>query len=187
MGHWWLVTWNTYGTWLPGDPRGFRTWRGHEYVPPPQRYAKPGEPVYDSREYAARQMATRAITDTPVRLTPSQQQFTLAAIVNDIAELPMTPAVMSVGTDHVHLLARFGSLKIRPTVGRLKSMATRAIKEADPTFDPNRAWAKDCHERRLDDESAYRTGFAYVQRHTDEGALIHIWRKPTTPPSLEHS
>jgi hypothetical protein len=35
MDKYWLVTWVTYGSWLPGDPRGFRTFRGREYVPPP--------------------------------------------------------------------------------------------------------------------------------------------------------
>ena len=42
----WLVSWTTYGTWLPGDKRGYCTWRGGVYVPPPKRYASPGEPTY---------------------------------------------------------------------------------------------------------------------------------------------
>jgi hypothetical protein len=184
MGHWWLVTWNTYGTWLPGDPRGFQTWRGNEYVPPPRRYARPGESVYDPRKYASRHAAARAMTEEPVRLTLAQQRVALPAIVKDIAELPIMPAIMALGPDHVHLLAKFGSLKIRPTVGRLKSMATRAIKDSDPKFNPKRTWAKECHERRLDDEPAYRTAFAYVERHADQGFLIHTWPpKPTAPPS----
>jgi len=33
-----LITWTTYGHWLPGDPRGFRTRGAKEFVPPPQRY-----------------------------------------------------------------------------------------------------------------------------------------------------
>ena len=46
MAKWWLVSWTTYGTWLPGDERGYCTWRKRTYVAPPKRFAKPGEPQH---------------------------------------------------------------------------------------------------------------------------------------------
>lgn len=184
MGNWWLVTWNTYGTWLPGDPRGFRTWRGHTYVPPPRRYAAPGEPTYDRRKFADVHARALNKTSDAVRLVPPHRQVAMAAIVQDIAQLPLRPAILAVGGEHVHFLAKFGSLKIRQTVGRLKSEATRAIKQADPAFLPKRTWAKECHMRRLDDERAYCNAYAYIQRHINEGAAIHTWLpKPTSLPS----
>ena len=64
---WWLVTFGTYGVWLPGDPRGFQTWRGREYVPPPARYAKPGEATYDPAPHRTRYAAAkRSMTHDPV-------------------------------------------------------------------------------------------------------------------------
>src|SRR5258708_35638890 len=58
---WWLVTWSTYGSWLPGDPRGFQIWRGQEYVPPPKRYAKPGEDTYDRSKYVQRHQEAKSM------------------------------------------------------------------------------------------------------------------------------
>jgi len=174
-GKWWLVTWTTYGTWLPGDPRGFRTWRGSEYVPPPKRYAAPDEATYRARDYSARYEAAQRVTDDAVLLSSTQCQVACDACVTDIDELGIVASVIAVGPVHTHLLARFGSHRIRPTVGRLKSMMTRAIKEHDPRFQPKRTWSKGCHPRSCVDECDYRTKFRYVERHRNDGAIVHVW------------
>ena len=73
----WLVTWTTYGTWLPGDPRGFRTWRGKVYVPPPARYGDSGESVYDPSHYVDRYQVAVDAVERPVLLSTSQRQAVL--------------------------------------------------------------------------------------------------------------
>jgi hypothetical protein len=83
---WWLVTWSTYGSWLPGDPRGFQTWRGKEYVPPPKRYAKPGEETYDPSKYAKTYQLAKVMVPEPVKLTQVQRQFAVDAVVAEIAK-----------------------------------------------------------------------------------------------------
>ncbi|MCG3179184.1 MAG: hypothetical protein BIFFINMI_01517 [Phycisphaerae bacterium] len=65
----WLVTWSTYGAWLPGDPRGFQTRRGRQHVPPPVRYAAPGEDVYDARRYRALFEYARSLSRGAIFLT----------------------------------------------------------------------------------------------------------------------
>jgi hypothetical protein len=47
MDRYWFLTWTTYGTWLPGDARGFvgRVW--NEDLGPRVKHNEPGTP-YDA-------------------------------------------------------------------------------------------------------------------------------------------
>ncbi len=122
-----LISWTTYATWLPGDKRGYCTWRGKQYVPPPKRYAKPGEAIYRASEHTHVRDLAKSICDDPVYLTNNEMKIALAAIVREIAEIPIVPAIMSLGEWHVHWLCYFGTLKIRPVVSRVKAAATREL------------------------------------------------------------
>ncbi|MFN4261319.1 MAG: hypothetical protein ACK4RK_18700 [Gemmataceae bacterium] len=168
----WFVTWSTHGSWLPGDPRGFQTWRGKEYVPPPRRYAKPGKPIYDPRQYHDRWLLAKEMCPGAVTLTPEEQQLVLNALVEDINLLPVQPHILSVGDWHIHFIAQFGALRIRPTVGRLKLHATLAIPKRTAR---KQIWAQGCHMKSLPDEEALTNGIDYVRRHVEEGALIYEW------------
>src|SRR5436190_14693419 len=73
--HWFHVTTHTYGAWLYGDPRGFRTRRHREYVegdyknpPPPGKYAD---------EY---ERSKESLKQEPVRLTPEFRAVVGAAL-----------------------------------------------------------------------------------------------------------
>jgi hypothetical protein len=57
-----------------------------------------------------------AATDAPVYLTSMQKQIALDAMIKEIAEMPITPAIMSLGRSHVHFCAQFGAVEIRPGV-----------------------------------------------------------------------
>ncbi len=173
MPLWWFVTWSTYGWWLPGDPRGFQTRRGREYVPPPARYAGPSERPYDAAQYRGRWRYARRLCPEAVRLTPEEQQLALDAVVNDIGQLQVAPRILGFGATHVHLVAKFGLLKIRPTVGRWKSHATRALPNPGTR---RRVWAEGCHMKSLTDEEAFNNAVNYVRDHVNEGALIHEWQ-----------
>ena len=170
---WWLVTWNTYASWLPGDPRGFQTWRGREYVPPPARYAKTGERVYDPAVYAARHKQAKAISGDAVTLTRDERDVTLNAIVAEVDKLRFVAAILAIGGQHSHLLAKFGVLKIRTTVGVLKGEATKALRERG--FNREQFWATECHMKSKQTGREFMTAFHYVRRHVDEGAAVYVW------------
>jgi hypothetical protein len=165
----WLVTWTTYGSWLPGDPRGFRTFRAKEYVPPPARYARDGEPTYDPSDYADRYAKAKEQVPHAVTLTREEQNAALQAIVDELTCLHIPTDIVAVNTDHVHLIARFGSHSIRPTVGRLKSGATRAIPNPG---DRKRIWTKNCHMESLNSDEDLHNAVAYVRCHREQGAII---------------
>ena len=172
-GKWWLVTWTTYGTWLPGDPRGFQTRAGREYIPPPARYARPGEAAYVSGAYAGRYRHAQAVTAAPARMNAAECRGALDVILREIEHLPIEPCALAVGPTHVHLLARFGAVKIRPTIARLKSAATRALAGFGQG---KRLWCRGCHSKSLPDEVALRRALDYVCRHVSQDAVLHVWR-----------
>jgi hypothetical protein len=145
MAKWWLISWTTYATWLPGDERGYRTWRGQKYVPPPKRYAKQGELTYKSNVHAAVHKQAQAISEEAIYLSPNQLKIALAAMVEEIAEIPIVPAIMSIGDWHVHWLCYFSTLKIRPVVSRVKAAATRELNSRG--FTGKKPWTKGCNLR----------------------------------------
>lgn len=174
MSNWWLITWTTYGTWLPGDPRGFQTWQGRRYIPPPARYAKPGEPTYRAQDYEDEfREAQESMTEDPVHLEPDQQRLAAEAIVEEAAFIPISPAVLAVGRDHAHFLAKFGMLLIRPTIGRLKAAAVRRLHDAGAAS--HRIWCRNCHMKSKAGGEEFRMAFHYVRRHETEGAFVYVW------------
>ena len=96
------------------------------------------------------------------------------ALAADLAKLALVPAIQSVAAQHVHLLAKFGSLRIRPTVGRLKYAATQKLRERGVAS--LRFWAKGEHMESLPTEQAFLNAFEYVRGHEDEGAVVRIWQ-----------
>jgi hypothetical protein len=174
-GKCWLITWTTYGSWLPGDPRGFQTRDARQYVPPPARYAPPGAVAYRPAPYRGLHRYAQALTEDVVRLSWPECQTALEAMVEEVRELALLPRAMSVAPTHVHFLGRFGSLLIKATVGRLKSAATRRLEG----FSAERhAWCRDCHIKSIVGEQAVQKAVEYIRRHVEEDGVVHVWEHP---------
>lgn len=175
-GKWWLVTCTTFGTWLPGDPRGFQTWRGNRYIPPPKRYAKLGEQTYQSKDYANEYEAAKdALTQEPIQFNEDQRRVVVSAIVDEAAETTVIPAIIAVGDVHVHFLGKFGSLRIRPTMGRFKAAATRRLHLGE--IDADRIWTRGCHMNSKGTYEEFIAAYRYVNLHEKEGCIVHIWNE----------
>lgn len=174
IGHWWLVTWVTYGSWLPGDPRGFKTWRKREYVPPVYGTAQPDELTYNPDDYKDRLQHARQLCPTEIRLSGPARRICCDAIRADIAEISIAPAILAVATQHVHLIAKFGDCRIRPTVGRMKFAATQQLHLTK--IIAGRIWAKGCHMESLPNQDAFEQAFHYVADHESEGAHLLRWK-----------
>ena len=174
MAKWWLVSWTTYATWLPGDERGYCTWRGKKYIPPPKRYAKPGELIYKASEHTAIHELAQAISDEAVYFSPEEMQIALRAIVSEIAEIDVVPAIISLGRWHVHWLCRFETLKIRTVVGRVKAAATRELNVRG--FQGKRPWTKGCNMKSKATRLECRNAYRYVRNHSQQGCLVYEWK-----------
>ncbi|MCH8828678.1 MAG: hypothetical protein IID45_03770 [Planctomycetes bacterium] len=174
MGKWWLVTFGTYGQWLPGDPRGFKTWRGHRYVPPTYGKNRFGEPTYDPDIFREEYQTAQRMVGDLVAFSMDHRRLVAYAISDDLESLPIVPSILAVTNLHVHLIAKFGGLKIRPSVGRFRSAATQKMHENGVIGE--RFWAKGCHMESLADEETFLQGFEYVKSHEQQGAVVKIWQ-----------
>jgi hypothetical protein len=173
MANWWLVSWTTYATWLPGDKRGYCTWRGREYIPRPKRYAKRGEATYKASEHTQVHELAELVSEEPVYLSRTEMEIALAAMVDEVSQLAVVPAIMSVGEWHVHWLCHFGKLTIRPTVGRVKAAATRELNACG--FQGKKPWTKGCNMRSKTTRRACRSAYKYIRDHCEQRCLIHEW------------
>lgn len=171
----WFVTWSTYGAWLPGDPRGFQTWRRERYVPPPLRYARGGEKPYRPEDYVGLFEYSRSMSRGAVRFARAQQHVAMDAMTARIERMrpKVRPALIVLNRWHFHFIARFPAIRIRQAVGQYKQSATAAL--GPPPGAAPRWWVEGCHMHSLDDAEAVRNAAAYLWSHVAQGDLFHSW------------
>jgi hypothetical protein len=168
---WWFhVTGNTYGTWLPGDPRGWRS-RGHrrhvqgDYRNPPP----PG--LYD----ALNDHSKRLLANDAVLLTRPQRQRGGQAMVRMLRSiLEIELLALSAGRMHYHMLGRFSRARVKSQVGRAKKHASF---ELTPLGAPGRVWARGCRPLPIKNESHQRNAYRYILNHKREGAWVWSFRE----------
>src|SRR5438874_9854273 len=102
--HWFHVTTHTYGAWLYGDPRGFRTRHHREHVEGDYRNPPP-KGTYDERYRQSKDQMSR----DPVFLTVEQRQRALDEFVKSFAKWKIEVRAISIDRVHLHVLARFPS------------------------------------------------------------------------------
>ena len=164
---WFHVQWSTFGTWLPGDPRGFRNHKHRihssgDYKNPPPKGEHAG-----LRRYAQRVMHGKAVTlSSPLRERVRDE------IVRKSIDLGLDPRALAVCFNHVHLLANLDAHRIRASVGQLKRASSHRISDAIA----GTVWAARCHPLLVRDREHYLTVFRYILAHERrEGAAV--WRK----------
>lgn len=103
--NWYHCVGTTYGTWLRGDPRGFRTFRHRCHVegdyrnpPPPGVWA----PIFE--------FSRKRLRWPPVILSPEARDVLCRALVDRLKELDVEIIAFAVARNHFHALARFPAL-----------------------------------------------------------------------------
>ena len=140
-----MVTWRTYGSWLPGDERG---------------YVQDGEilagDVRKSKRSKQRQKSTA------VRLTKRERQIVHRVILGEAEKLGHEIEACVVFSNHVHVVSRPHGESIEEVVGRYKSATTRALWEHGRK---GRIWAKGYDKRFCFTEEELAQRIRYVNRH----------------------
>ena len=115
--NWFHIVLTTYGTWLPGDPRGFRTRHHRQHV----------EGDYKSPLHAK---SALQMTHAPTRLVEDYREILGLALIEKLRRLGgfvLTAAVME---GHVHFLAKLPSGEACKWVGRTKKHAWFEMRDA---------------------------------------------------------
>src|SRR5947209_1153828 len=172
---WFHLIVTTYGAWLYGDPRGFRTRHHREHVegdyknPPP-----PGK-------YADKEARSRRLLKQPPVVIPAEWRQKIGEPLRDkLRTLGAMVLCVSVSGQHAHLLAKMPPGRIpRKWVGQAKKHAKFLANEAGWT---GKLWAVGSKPEPVNDRKHQLNVFNYILRHAEQGAWVWDFRTEQQPP-----
>jgi len=176
---WYHCIGNTYGSWLPGDPRGWRTREHRQHIDGDYKSPPPRGKYDQWHEHSKGLMEREAVV-----LREDQQQIVLDVIAESLALNEILCAVISVSPMHAHVLARFvigrrtssGKLIADPArhyFGIARKRASRRLSE-NGSIPPGGLWSKRTTIVPITDQSHLENVLDYIQRHIQEGAVIYL-------------
>jgi len=186
---------NTYGTWLPGDPRGWREAHHRRHVEGDYKHPPPpgsGEVLYEWCKQHLRRDA--------VDFTPHERKLALTAFAGALLHYHVELIEMCVGAAHFHILARYpqlqsqaspdagvlkrpahpmhGLVAVNPAprliTGKAKSWTTRQLKKAGHYADRvGGVWAEKSKVKPVTDAGHFNYLKAtYIRDHVGQGAVV---------------
>ena len=166
----WFVTWTTYGTWLPGDRRGFvgqvREIESHLAIH--RRLVNaPHEQPNPALEVAAR----ARLRARPIFITADQAGVVVDQVVATVQIRNWTLQSIAVMVNHVHAVVTVPADPDPETILRdLKAYASRALNERFGTPPPGTWWTRSGSKRKCADDTSLQTRIRYVR--DQPGALV---------------
>jgi REP element-mobilizing transposase RayT len=171
MDRYWLLTWTTYGSWLPGDARGFVS--NVRDVPGPEvRHNIPGTPCdWDMPELQL--SARQALKCPPIYLVYEKALVLVGQFQETSTYRGWLLLAVGIMSSHTHLVVGV-PCDPDPSVilGDFKSYGSRALnrrwgKPASGTW-----WTESGSKRKLRDEAAVQAAIQYVK---DQPNRLVIW------------
>ena len=163
---WYHVTASTYGTWLRGDPRGWRSRHHREHVdgdyknPPPKgKYDK----LY---EYSKRLMKR-----DPVRIRKELRQIVVDEMVARLKQEGIPVIVASFDDHHWHGLVKITDHRVRHYVGLAKKHTSHLLRQLG-LMPPGGIWAKRCKPIPIKNRPHQLNVVGYILDHELKGAAI---------------
>ena len=165
MNRYWLLTWTTYGSWLPGDERGCvtRVREGARPNGPRVERDEFGTPLVTNVPGLVR-ASLAAMKGPPVRLTESQATVT-ATDLSATAEFRgwelLAGAVMA---NHIHLVVGVaGDPDPSKLLQIFKSYTSRALNKQWPQPESGTWWTISGSRRKLADDESVSAAVRYVE------------------------
>ena len=165
---WYHVNGNTYGTWLPGDPRGWRE-RWHRRHVEGDYKDPPPAGLHEDRHERSKAL----LTGEAVRLNRRQRRVALEGIVEKLLDRDTELLAASVDAIHYHILARFADDHVRGPVGLAKKNASFLLREHGL---PGTVWARKCRALPVADRAHQLNVYRYILAHANKGACVWTFR-----------
>ena len=153
-----LLTWTTYGTWLPGDERG---------------WVKPGN-GWQQPDPRVQQRAESRMTESACLLDLDQRKIVEQTITRHCELRGWLLHTVNCRSNHVHVVV---SSTQPPVIVRdqLKAWCTRMLKEHQKTNNPQQLmrqkwWTEGGSQRIIDDEDSLERAIYYVREAQDRKA-----------------
>ena len=165
---WRHVTISTYGSWLPGDSRGWRSKKHRKHSSGDYKSPPPRDEHAGLHEYS--KSISRRTVVIPAQLRPLVGRKMLHKLI----ALDHRILAMSVAGMHVHVLVELPSdLKAaRKEIGLCKSASSHAIRKKLP----GRVWARDGDFEPVDSSQHQQRVYRYILNQ--KGAWIWCYRDP---------
>jgi REP element-mobilizing transposase RayT len=166
---WYHVVSHVYGSWLRGDPRGWRSQNHREHVdgdyknPPPKgRYDR------------LHRLSLALMKRDPVAIAAKLREIVVHSVAGKLSALGIEILVASVDAKHLHLLARFRDREPEIWVGRAKKHASHLLRQAGLRTEEGGLWARRCRAEPIRDREHQVNAFRYILKHRQKRAAI--WR-----------
>jgi REP element-mobilizing transposase RayT len=148
-----FITWTTYGTWLPGDDRGWvKRQRGQQ---PP--------------DASLRQTAQARMTDSACLLSPEERYVVETAVADHCQLRHWSLHVVNCRSNHVHVVLS-ATAPPKAVRNQLKAWCTRKLKESvrqdrpsSPPQSRQRWWSERGSCRYLNDDDSLEAAIVYVR------------------------
>jgi len=143
-----MLTWTTYGSWIPGDKRG---------------YVKNGKILPGDLE-TLKNNKKRQKSST-VKLGTKEKEIIRREILSEAKRIGQKVEALSVYSNHIHLVVRPHTESIEKIAGRYKSLTTRALWKHGHI---GRIWTRGFDKRFCFTEEEIARKIQYVNNHKDD-------------------
>jgi REP element-mobilizing transposase RayT len=145
-----FLTWTTYGTWLPGDVRGWV-----------DRHRKHGE-IVDPPDHKREEAARGAMKDEAVLLDETLRETARKAMMATAAYCGWLVHAMEVRSNHVHVVVTAADKPVGEVMRVLKAYASRELNKTYPGRQA-RWWTREGSKRMLFTDEALSAAIQYVK------------------------
>jgi REP element-mobilizing transposase RayT len=151
-----FITWATYGTWLPGDERGWVEYRRGWQLPDPLRKLE----------------AAAFMTETSCRLDPDQRRAVEDQIMETCEHRSWTLHAVNCRSNHAHVVLS-ANLHPKQVRSQIKAWCTRRLKDLERARNPDLMelrenwWAERGSQRWIYDPEGLESATLYVRDGQD--------------------
>ena len=143
-----MATWNTYGSWKPGDDRGYVNNQGQTL----------------KGNKGLLQISTEKQKCPIVKLNKQEKKIAEQVIFAEAEKIGHKIIALAVCTNHVHLLSKPHQQSIESIIGRYKSITTRAFWKYGRK---GKIWARGFDKQFCRSIKELTARINYVQKHND--------------------
>jgi REP element-mobilizing transposase RayT len=162
MDRFWLLTWTTYGTWLPGDTRGSVT-SVRDGGKPRHRHNAAHSPI-DAAMPGLEHSAQQLLKGAPVYLTGEQASVLLAQVQETAAFRGWVLLAAAIMRNHCHVVVGVrGDPEPEDLLRDLKSYGSRALNRQFTKPAGGTWWTQSGSRRKLPHQRAVDDAIDYVR------------------------